>query len=57
MAFWLGQTALLACGASVGGGLAVVAVRRRLNLWQALRTVMLMNREMASRAWTREERP
>ena len=56
MAFWLGQTALLVCGVSVGGGLAVVAARRRLSLWQAVRSVMTMDREMASRAWAREER-
>ncbi len=56
MAFWLGQTALLVCGASIGGGLAVVATRRRLSLSQAIRAVMSMGREMASRAWAREER-
>ncbi len=39
LAFWLGQTALLVSGVSLGGWLAVVAYRKDAGLWAAIRAV------------------
>ena len=48
LAFWLGQTALMVCGVSAGGGLALVAAHNGCGLVRALSAVMSSKRETAA---------
>lgn len=56
LALWTGQTAVLLCGVSLGGGLAVVSARRSVGLAGAIRAVLGAKGEDRKWAEAREER-